>query len=154
MTQQSLSRGPKRSQGSCNYSQEAPKRFQRLPKRLESIPRQPQRFDRLPGSKKSVLLFLVVAVKSSIFKVLECHGSFPEAPQVHPRAPQGKGLLGLHYWDCRPMWFPLGLLSRDCFHGAFPCWIALPWIVLYLDYSPGIALLGSFPRDCSPGIAL
>ena len=49
MTQQSLSRGPKRSQGSCNYSQEAPKRFQRLPKRLENIPRQPQRFDRLHG---------------------------------------------------------------------------------------------------------
>ena len=150
MTQQSLSRGPK---AAATTPKRLPKDSKGFPKGRKIFHGSRKDSTACLGSKKSVVLFLVVAVKSSIFKVLECHGSFPEAPQVHPRAPQGKGLLGLHYWDCRPGWFPLGLLSRDCFHGAFPCWIALPWIVLYLDYSPGIALLGSFPSDCSPGVA-
>ena len=154
MTQQSLSRGPERSQGSCNYSQEAPKRFQRLPKRPENIPRQPQDSTACTGSKKAWCFFWSSLSRARFSRFWSATG----ASQRHPRCTHGlhKGKVSLDYTTgiavlCS---FPLGLLSRDCFHGAFPCWIALPWIVLYLDYSPGIALLGSFPRDCSPGIAL
>ena len=50
----------------------------------------------------------------------------------------GIAVLGVFPWGCAP-----GIALT----GFFSCWIALPWIVLYLDSSPGIALLGSFPRD-------
>ena len=40
LAQQGFLRGPKRSQGSCNDSQKASKRFQKASKRLQKIPRQ------------------------------------------------------------------------------------------------------------------
>ena len=70
-----------------------------------------------------------------------------------PRAPQWSGLLKLHDWNCSD---GCSLLGIDL-HGWLSvslCCITRPWIVIYLDYSPGIALLGSSLRDFSPGIAL
>ena len=56
-----------------------------------------------------------------------------------PRAPQGNGLLRLHYWVCCPGCSPVGLLS---------------WGFSLLDCSPlYCALLGLLSWDCSPGIA-
>ena len=69
------------------------------PQRLQSTPRLPKTgpgkkhlvlfycflSTACPGSKKAWCFFLIVAVKSSIFGVLERHRSFPEAPQVHSR---------------------------------------------------------------------
>ena len=140
-------------------SQKVPRQLQLLPRGSQKIPKASQKAGKYSTAAAKIRPPARVAKKRGAFFGRRCQeldfqgsGVPRELPRGTPGAPTGstrERSLGLHYWNCRPMWFPLGLLSRDCFHGAFPCWIALPWIVLYLDYSPGIALLGSFPRDCS-----
>ena len=151
MTQQSLSRGPKRSQGSCNYSQEAPKRFQRLPKRPENIHGSRKDSTACPGSKKAWCFFWSSLSRARFSRFWSATG----ASQRHPRCTHGlhKGKVSLDYttgiavlggfpWDCSPGiafmgLFPVGLLSL----GLCSTWITLLGLLCW-DLSPGTALLG------------